>query len=466
MRKILLIIIAIAILLFLSYYIKSCRRIIWHMPPTYDTTVKKWVNLNILFKQGTDQNQKNFSLQRLVNYIKDSAVRNLPLDSNQISARIDTNTIKIDSCSCDNLLYNLNASLIIEEQGGSGSTGPKCTGNACVGAQGDDFTASVGDNTTFHTESNALGTLTLHAVKISNNKPKAFILAIIDGGIDSTLFDSQLKDILWRGDGSSSSKRNFTAEGGPNEFYDSTHSRHGSAVAALALEQFFNSGIYPQLMILKVFDSTETTSTFSVGCALKYAIDHNATVINASWGYSSQVPNTDSVMHYYIGLAAGQNKVIPIVAAAGNATVTAQDQICAIVNPLSNNIALNDKHFFYPACFTLTDGHVISVTGLNGNLGPCYYQDYSPLYITVGVQNTVSDSCCIYRPAYMDPSHFMEGTSFATPVISGKLMSAIMANPPAATTAFSLDVYLNALSIKPFPIGLPIIATKKGYITH
>ena len=115
----------------------------------------------------------------------------------------------------------------------------------------------------------------------------SFILAIIDTGIDTTLFQQPgITNMLWQGTGILPQARNFL-EGVSDRtnFYDDDHVKHGSAVAAVAIQSLQSEGIYPQLMVLKAFDANANSSLFSVSCALKYAIDHNASLINTSWGY-------------------------------------------------------------------------------------------------------------------------------------------------------------------------------------
>ena len=134
----------------------------------------------------------------------------------------------------------------------------------------------------------------------------------------------------------------------------------------------------------------------------------------------------------YIGLAATKyNHPIPIIAAAGNDTTTGHlsGRVCSTQSNFDNTF-LGELRWYYPACFAPTATNIISVTGMNDISHPCYYQNFSRDLITVGVINNLAANhlCCSYRPGYMSDLGIMEGSSFATPVISGRIISSIIQN--------------------------------------
>jgi hypothetical protein len=294
----------------------------------------------------------------------------------------------------------------------------------------------------------------------------SFILAIIDTGIDTTLFQQPgITNMLWQGTGILPQARNFLE--GVNErtnFYDDDHVKHGSAVAAVTIQSLQAEGIYPQLMVLKAFDANANSSLFSVSCALKYAIDHNASLINTSWGYYGR---RDPVLRNYIQLAATKyNHPIPIIAAAGNDTTTGHlpGRVCSTQSNFDNTF-LGELRWYYPACFAPTATNIISVTGMNDISHPCYYQNFSRDLITVGVINNLAANhlCCSYRPGYMSDLGIMEGSSFATPVISGRIISSIIQN------GFRTDMrdYLRDIGVQhPTTPGVPIFTMGGQYFLY
>src|SRR5262249_57982132 len=95
-----------------------------------------------------------------------------------------------------------------------------------------------------------------------------------------------------------------------------------------------------QLMTAQFLDSSGSGSDSAGAAAIHYAVDHGATVINASWGGSGQDPTIAEAIGY-----AQQHNVI-IVAAAGN------------------NGSNDDTNFFAASSYSSTYSHLHAVAAI------------------------------------------------------------------------------------------------------
>ena len=121
--------------------------------------------------------------------------------------------------------------------------------------------------------------------------------------------------------------------------------------------------------------------------------------------------------------------------------------------PISGH-ELTSSRLFYPACYS-TDfpENVVTVAGLNTRLGPCYYQNYSNRYVTIGVMNT--KSCCFFNS--LVDQFGVEGSSYAAPVASGRIGALKVGEPARRTGLF----YVGSLIMS----RVPGITTSERAIT-
>ncbi len=191
-------------------------------------------------------------------------------------------------------------------------------------------------------------------------------------------------------------------------------------------------------MSIRAFDDSEKGSIYTVSCAMSYAIQKKADYINASWGYFGQ---EDPVLKNYTSKANSNN--IRMIAAAGN-TPGKHDpgKVCTTntANPANNLDKLHklDTVLFYPACFAPEFKNLVSVTQVDlttsmlvppppalKNLFPCFYQNYSSNYITVGAFEPPTsvnvNSCCTFKIPFLNQN--IEGSSFATPAMTAIFMA-------------------------------------------
>ena len=415
--------------------------------------VSNWLNWNFVFKDGVDSATRQATIANITyqvrNVSSDTSKSNYQrpgIAANGIRYSPDINmyltsylqkiikkgngfsldSVQVHFCSChDSLLWNLTSGLSI---GGSGQSAPTPPTPPGPGASGD-VIAIIDSNGSLSSPISAPPVLGTGLVSF-DGQPKIaddIVLGIIDTGIDPSLFAPGIYSQLFASDGSGTV--NFVPYAPATGFQDDDPVRHGSAVAAIALNAFYAESVkagkpsLPRLMVLKALDSTGTGTTFTVGCALSYAIRRHVSLINASLGYW----NTQNVvLNHYLQLSA--KKYIPVVAAAGNTPGKHTQDLCD--NGLIKHNQLRPGNLFYPACQSIDPQYcIISVTGLHSPYEPCHYQNFSSRYISIGVVNELSsgssssshNTCCGFSLPFINNTYVLDGSSFATPVISGEI---------------------------------------------
>jgi Subtilase family len=388
----------------------------------YSDTVQSWLDWNILFHKNANDKVKNNYIKKLETYINQQiAIYN---SSSGKQFKVDYHVVY---CPCDSLLTNLNATPAI---GSSGNTIPPPPPG--TGGSGD----TVSLNMTMYPD-----TLIQDGKYVYNiiekkvpltivNVDKKKILAVMDTGLDPRLFPTGFNKLLWNDPKSKITLRNFQFyhNNRPLDYMldDDAH-LHGTAVISVALQEFERApgnpnNPKPMIMVLKVLDERGHGNTFSVSCGLSYAIQKKATLVNASLGYYSHgIP--DSILLHYVRLCNDAKlPSIPILAAAGN--TPGKHDASFLCNPAPKSNELSNTNTFDPASFSKQLPNVISVTTLQNDSTACFFQNYSNDYVNVGVANGSGASCCKFAVPFLPFGY--EGSSFATPFISGKMMACLM----------------------------------------
>jgi Subtilase family len=459
-------IIPLTIFLMLVTLISSCRRkeisYVTYLTTGYpEGNLSKWVDWNVLFKPGTDSATRARYMNYLAYYVDSTLIAYNTLTGKTLAVY----TRPYFTCPCDTLLVNFNAI------GLAGSGLPANPKPPCCGAGGSgDIVDLQNVNNSFVIDSVTQMDQKLDTSLVylkPSNIDTAKTLAVMDTGLDSAKFQNNFAGLLWS-DPSKPTIRNFLSyENFRNlDYYaDDDPHKHGTAVTTIALKAAESYNVpdphKPRVMVLKVLDSNRMGSTFSVSCALSYAFQNHATLINASLGYYS-TGDIDSVLKRYVDLCKrAQPNPIPILAAAGNVMGMHYPPLCS-PPPVSTGNELSSKahRLFYPACFSSEENsNIITVTGLQTNVTSCIYQNYSEEYVIIGVLTNPSNSkCCAFDAL----NRYYEGSSFATPFVSGKLMGCLLSQTSSTTQQNCLDV------IAPLPSSVPSApATKKGrYIPY
>lgn len=219
-------------------------------------------------------------------------------------------------------------------------------------------------------------------------------IAIIDTGIDSK--HKFLKNKLWTTQNSPCKDigYDFKLDKWPPS-YDSAHGTHVAGIAA--------SSAHSEIMDLKITHKG-SADLFSALCAMKFAINNKAKVINCSWGYYADKP--DPTFKEIVKLAKKEN--ILIVASAGNHAVNTAE--CP----------------HWPSGFAAFDetDNVIAVAALDENqFGLAKYSNYGQgvqlMAPGTNIMSTLPDNQC----------GSLSGTSMAAPFVTREVVDILYQNP-------------------------------------
>ncbi len=409
-NRVLIIILILILLVFIVLYFRCCTT----KTHQYGVIEKKdgKISWNILFKPGTNEASRNQTIQEIKDYVQAAYAEY----NRNNGTNIRPDSFAVDYCPCDSLLYNVGFGAINAE-GESVTTVPS---SSKLRPSGDNVTYAVSENAetkeparSGEFKRDSIIYLSFKTIDTSRR------LAIIDSGIDSTLFNQALGEIIWN-DPAGPTLKNFLPGNISNSYLDATKNKHGSAVAAIALKAMGNTGVLPKIMILKALSDSSVGTVFSVSCALSYARQKNATLINLSLGYYGAA---DSILHHYLKLCDSISPAIEVFAAAGNTEgVHLDTSICTVAD---NHNQLAFGRLFYPACFSVDLNHFTTVTQINNGSDPCFYQNYSDKYVSLGILD--KNYCCAFYVGFAKANlTYYEGSSFVTPAASGLRMATMM----------------------------------------
>jgi hypothetical protein len=443
-------------------------------------TIHKIVNWVTLFKPSTTGAQRQQIVEKLKNELRAVNSEKPANERDSIANPIKyylyhyfVDTLKIDRkfsvvdvqeyhCNCDDsLLWNLTAGIQTDSSGLSYPSPTPPPPKTKV--SGDPFDALT-KNDLIKDPKHELSVLVPDA---RLGYPSGFsvndksVIAIIDTGIDTARLEEEVKKsiLIDRERGS----RNMISGTNRFLFSDDHIMRHGTAVTAIAMNAYFNesgSKQLPKILALKALDSTGSGTLFDFICALSYAIQQKVSAINASMGYYGE---RNEVLEKYLRKSTFDS--IPVIAAAGNDTSSHNSPLC--FNMLNGANLLDDPgHLFFPACnaYPKYNLDVISVTGFSAPGMPCYYQNYSNSFVTLAVMNQRADTgCCNYSVPFIDKRIPVSGSSFATPVVTGKLAFKLSGRP----RIIGVPNYLNALgNVLNAPPAGSEVTMRNNYITY
>jgi hypothetical protein len=385
-----------------------------------DTAVRRWKSWNILFKTGTSHASMANAITEVERYIDNYLAGIHP----GWHANFD-----LFYCPCDSTLYNLGATPV---DGVGNAVIPPSGGPNPPIPSGDMLALGVnnGIQENYEGKPYKIDTGKL-VIPVAANADK--ILAIIDTGLDSTLLEHHIMTHIWRAPVKQLALYNYITNSRSQfaNFFDDQVEKHGSGVLGVAVKAM-SPGSLPRLMILKALDGRKKGSTFTVSCAISYAIQNHADAINASLGYYEHNGKVDPILGEYLTRCSKNN--IYVFAAAGNLPGTHDpSSLCKHGNMITNQ--LTPTNLFFPACFSTKIKHVIAVTGLLDLKGSCFYQNFSGTLVTVGVVN--DPQCCKFILPFFKFGY--EGSSFATPAAVGMTMR------KSIDGAIPIDAALNSL---------------------
>lgn len=246
---------------------------------------------------------------------------------------------------------------------------------------------------------------------------------------------------------------------------------HGAIVARIIAEQVNHyklNGV--KILPVKIHDSSGQSDLFSVLCGFAYAKERGAKIINASFGfYAPKQPMTPGttvlsedpnalLMKKYIQYYLTNNHIL-LVAAAGNKNDPLEKAVFTNVGLTPPADLRNlDNVYFYPASLAGDPDlpNVIAVTTVSTRtkkVSP--NQNYSKNVVDIGVNaESINGDHYYFRNPRVNRG-FSEGSSFATPIVTGILCAhynLIMEN--ISPNSFNKDLILGFLLRQNLNIGI------------
>jgi subtilisin family serine protease len=197
------------------------------------------------------------------------------------------------------------------------------------------------------------------------------------------------------------------------------HGTHVSGIIAADPTQGQMSGVAPQAQIIPAtfLDNTGNGTLGDAILAMQYAADRGAQIINASWG----------------GTGCDES--------LGNAFVALSERGILLVVAAGNNGADIDVTPFYPAVYNLPNQITVSASDEN---------DIVPAWSNVGFRNSLltAPGVDIVSTAFNDRYVTMDGTSMATPFVSGAA-AVLWSAKPTATASQIKQAILQGVDVIP-----------------
>ena len=266
-------------------------------------------------------------------------------------------------------------------------------------------------------------------------------IAVLDTGVDTVRYIHN--SYLWKNSNETPNNRdddrNCYADdisgwnflNNTSDFADNHTDIHGSLVTKYIIDQFGRSRTNAvQIMALKTHDNRGYGNLFATICALNYAIDNNANIINASWGYYdygvNPVPYLDSLITQVM-----PRKGIIFVTAAGNKVEADDAYARSVYRAMHGGAAISEEglrnlqiHSFYPAILSTASNNVIvATTSDETRVSPT--QNYSSQYVDLGVMaDEITPATMKFTVPFIIPGTTLppiSGSSFATAIAAGKI---------------------------------------------
>ncbi len=264
------------------------------------------------------------------------------------------------------------------------------------------------------------------------------IVAVLDTGIDT--LQAVAPEFVWRNNKEKGSNIP-DADGNcyENDVYgwnfvnnspdirDDNPTRHGSIISRYIVREFAASTKnFVQIMTLKTHDNNGSGDLFASICALHYAMDKGAHIVNASWGFYYYLPDPHPYLDSLITRALADRGIL-FVTASGN-KIDAIDAAAKAKYQTQHGVALPDSllrnlsiHNFFPACLSDSVNNVIVATTSSTDRVTAT-QNYFRRYVDFGVMaDSIEAPYMRFLVPNTSPPIYVSGSSFATAILSGKI---------------------------------------------
>jgi len=332
--------------------------------------------------------------------------------------------------SCDNTLMLLTGKGIKNYiQGGTASGGKK---SQTVPSSGDPGPAYISFNFPVNGKPIKLTSGSANAMSSVTNLNTSVKIAVLDTGIDTF----ELKNYPFKPDTAScipGAARGWNFIAHNKNFRDDDPIKHGSTVTRFITNEVDKIQKNPiEILPAKTHTKNGVSDLETLLCAFAYAQKQNAKIVNASCGFY-EAPDPKHLiepdvrlLREYVRYYLTNNKIL-LVAAAGNEDDANERAAFKLHNlPYPTDDRNLDNVNFFPASLAAdpTFPNVIAVTTVDtstGTVSPT--QNYSPNVVDIGVNAdaVLTSSDYVFNNPRLTGNQTVEGSSFATPIVTGKL---------------------------------------------
>jgi hypothetical protein len=377
----------------------------------------------------------------IVIYKKTPSLATVDVIKKKIAAKdIDLGPLTVKKCNdCDDyveLWHAENIHKVVSDSSGGGTVSPRGTNGAAedgLAYYSLNFLNSIPMDSTLGINSSGL-----QVVDFSSENKDTIKVAVLDTGIDTRVVSPNLQ---WKNPHETKNEEDDDGNCYPDDtdgwnfvdnnsdVADDNMNLHGTLVSHYIINEFARSPKnFVQIMSLKTHDSTGYGQLFSSICAIHYAMNKGANIINASWGFyhytkGSPHPYLDKLITKTM-----RDKGILFVTAAGNKdeevdrlATTAYEGVYGPPIP-ETKLRNLEYHSFYPACLSRRGKNVVTVTTTDGTLVSSN-QNYSEIYVDIGVKRDDVDetNAMKFHTPFLGPTFLIGGSSFATAIACGKI---------------------------------------------
>lgn len=360
---------------------------------------------------------------------------------------IDTSLITVRTCNaCSANIQLWNApdiySYVVSEgvRSGSGGGGSNGVGEDSLARYSLNFTSQLPVDSLAGVFT-AIGNYNKQTYPVNNLAGKDVVkIAVLDTGVDTLQFIHS--SYLWTNGNELPNRNdddkncytddvagwNFLADNA--DFRDNNRNIHGTLVTKYIIDQFRSSSTTGvQIMALKTHDANGAGSLFASICALYYAIEKGAQIVNASWGFYNYGDNPVPYLDSLVTQVLPQHGIL-FVTAAGNKVQDNDDFARSLYRAMHPGFSISEAglrnlqiHNFYPAMLSRPGNNVITNTTTDGvSVSPT--QNFSSLYVDLGVRaDRVTATSMKFRVPFeiRGSEHYISGSSFATAIATGKI---------------------------------------------
>jgi hypothetical protein len=245
-------------------------------------------------------------------------------------------------------------------------------------------------------------------------------VAVFDTGVDPAITDGFTNIVESCKEGG---ERGWNFFDENMDIRDNYPAKHGTVVSKFIVDQIKenSSGNRINILPVKVFGADGSSDLFKILCGFSYAKNAGAKIINASFGYYYYDSVPPKILLEYVREVLTKYNIL-LVAAAGN-QIPGEDERAIEAGVPHGSLRNLDYHHFYPGGLSdsLSNVYCVTTARLKPLAGISPSQNYSKTIVDIGTIADGSADFSFIHPFNNSPG--LKGSSFATPIFTGKLAS-------------------------------------------